>query len=142
MGQQEGWSWGTSLQQLFHRTREIRWPRDSFRHLGTLFCCEERVDLAASCESVLVGLIPGVGGHLGWVHGRTRLHGGGRAEEAVLGVRGGTMAPGEALVRGAVGRAPLLQVMWRAAPAPSQESQGSGTGLPGDVGQAGNVRSS
>lgn len=89
-----------------------------------------------------MGLIPGVGGHLGWVHGRARLHGGGRAEKVVLRVRGGTTAPGEALVRGVVGRAPLLQVMWRAAPAPSQESQGSGTGLLGDVGQAGNVRSS
>lgn len=142
MGQQEGWSWGTSVQQLFHQSREIRWPRDTFCHLGTLFCCGDGVDLAASCESVLVGLIPGVGGHLGWVHSKARLHSGGRAEKAVLGVRGGTMAPGKALVRGVMGRAPLLQVTWRAAPAPSQESQGSGTGLPGDVGQAENVRSS
>lgn len=89
-----------------------------------------------------MGLIPGVGGHPGWVHSKARLHSGGRAEKTALGVREGTMAPGEALVRGVVGRAPLLQVTWRAAPAPSQESQGSGTGLPGDVGQAENVRSS
>lgn len=136
MGQQEGWSWETSLQQLFHQPREIRWPRDTFHHLGTLFCCEDRVDLAASCESIPVGLIPRMGGHLGWMHGRDR------AEKVVLEVRGGTTAPGEALVRGAAGRAPLLQVTWRAAPAPSQESQGSGTGLPGDMGQAGNIRSS
>lgn len=62
------------------------------------------MDLATSCESVLVGLIPGVGGHLGCVQGTARLLGGGRAEKAVLGMRGGTAAPGEALVRGAVGR--------------------------------------
>lgn len=141
-GEQEGWSWRTSLQHLFHWPREIRWPRDTFHHLGTLCCCEVWVDLAASCESVLVGLIHGVGGHSGRVHCGARFHGGGRAEKTVLGVRGGTTFPGEALVRGAVGRAPLLQVTWRAAPALPQESQGSGTGLPGDMGQAGNVRSS
>jgi len=142
MGQKEGWSWGTSLQQFFHRPGEIRWPRDTCHRLRTFFCCEDRVDVAASCESVLVRLIPGVGGHLGWVHGRARLHGSGKAEKAVLRVQGGTMASGQALVRGAVGRAPLLQMMWRAVPAPSQESQGSGTGLPVDVGQAESIRSS